>query len=321
MGIPTVGYQGQYTVQAGAKTSFSYLIDYYQFSSKISGYPLYAIELNIPNRVDACLPLPSKTPSLSKVIVLVRDVKCGIATQLYNLNRFGAKYVIFYITKDSSSSFDGYFYNIVTGLVSNKQGTLWLTSLKKGLSIKLYFPTYPKADIIDLPNTETGGKVSKTSSWYPTNDLHVKPEIAGPGGNIFSTYPSAKGGYTVMSGTSMAAPYIAGVVALYLNAKGFQNKMNPLTIRNNLVMTANPVVFNDGWSSYPYLAPVIQQGTGLVNAVAAVNSVTQLSVSSLAFNDTTYFKKSLSFTITNTGTRTISYTLSHVSHSSVFIIT
>ena len=50
---------------------------------------------------------------------------------------------------------------------------------------------------------EGGGTPSDFSSWGFDGDLHIKPEIAAPGGNILSTYPQQKGGYTVSKSTPM----------------------------------------------------------------------------------------------------------------------
>jgi subtilisin family serine protease len=48
----------------------------------------------------------------------------------------------------------------------------------------------------------------------PTFDLDMKPQFGAPGRDILSTYPVALGSYAVASGTSMATPLVASVVAL-----------------------------------------------------------------------------------------------------------
>ncbi|MEH7252090.1 S8 family serine peptidase, partial [Neobacillus niacini] len=56
------------------------------------------------------------------------------------------------------------------------------------------------------------GRMTSFTSWGTTPSLEMKPEITAPGGNIYSTVNNDK--YTVMSGTSMAAPHVAGGSAL-----------------------------------------------------------------------------------------------------------
>ena len=53
--------------------------------------------------------------------------------------------------------------------------------------------------------------MSEFSSWGPTSDLKIKPEITAHGGEITS---SVVGGYSIYSGTSMASPNMAGAVTL-----------------------------------------------------------------------------------------------------------
>ena len=70
-----------------------------------------------------------------------------------------------------------------------------------------------------------GPFMSEFSSWGPTHDLKLKPEITAHGGEITSAVP---GGYGEQSGTSMATPNMAGFMAIvrsYIeNPTGFFHK-------------------------------------------------------------------------------------------------
>lgn len=49
-------------------------------------------------------------------------------------------------------------------------------------------------------------------------NLYAKPDISGPGVNIYSTFPLSQGSYGTLTGTSMATPHLSGVIAMLLQA-------------------------------------------------------------------------------------------------------
>jgi subtilisin family serine protease len=56
--------------------------------------------------------------------------------------------------------------------------------------------------------------MSTFSSWGPTNDGRIKPDVVGDGVGVLSTSSSGDAEYTSLQGTSMAAPNVAGSIAL-----------------------------------------------------------------------------------------------------------
>ena len=88
----------------------------------------------------------------------------------------------------------------------------------------------------------------------------IKPEVCGPGVNVYSCYPG--GGYTYMSGTSMAGPHIAGVVALMRQANP---NADVATIKTILMNTARDLGSAGEDNSY---------GWGIIDAYAAVQALT-----------------------------------------------
>ena len=114
--------------------------------------------------------------------------------------------------------------------------------------------------------------------------MELKPTVGAPGGNIISTYPLAKGGYTVESGTSMATPFVAGSAALVLQTRG---KSSVKGIRDLFQSTASPI--RSGTEETDLLQTLAVAGAGLVQVNVAVDAKTLVTPGQLLLNDTTHF--------------------------------
>jgi hypothetical protein len=75
---------------------------------------------------------------------------------------------------------------LIAAFRGNKDNTFQWSTVKKSFS------------------TEGAGAPSDFSSWGFDGDLHIKPDIAAPGGKILSTYPQEKGSYNVGNVSSIA---------------------------------------------------------------------------------------------------------------------
>jgi subtilisin family serine protease len=117
------------------------------------------------------------------------------------------------------------------------------------------------------PKAITAAAVSKQlavasfSSSGPTPvSLQLKPDVSAPGVDITSSVPPREGTWTALSGTSMAAPHVAGAAALLLQR---HPDWTVAQIKSALVLTGKPV-FNGRTE-----APTTREGGGLIDLVAA----------------------------------------------------
>lgn len=94
-----------------------------------------------------------------------------------------------------------------------------------------YPSNYNNQSIIAVASIESTGNLSSFSNYGRTT-----VDIAAPGGSIASTYTNNE--YRYLSGTSMAAPHVAGAVALL---KGFAPGLSWSEIKDILLRTARPL--------------------------------------------------------------------------------
>ena len=110
--------------------------------------------------------------------------------------------------------------------------------------------------------------VAQFSSRGPVSPFYVKPDLAAPGAFINTT--QAGGGYNFTSGTSFAAPHVAGAAALLLERSPW---LRPEEVRSILVSTADPSGAGLGAA-----------GAGRLNVTAALGASLAPSPSHVSFD-------------------------------------
>jgi subtilisin family serine protease len=120
-----------------------------------------------------------------------------------------------------------------------------------------------------------GRRMASFSSAGPTPmSLQLKPEVSAPGVEILSAAPARKGLYQTLSGTSMAAPHVAGAAALLLQR---HPTWTPAQVKSALATTGRGALENHGEA-----APT-RQGGGFVDLVEADQPLLFASPAAVSF--------------------------------------
>ncbi|KAF9362126.1 hypothetical protein BGX26_000014 [Mortierella sp. AD094] len=251
---------------------------------------------------DACKPI---TKNLQGKIALIRRGDCLFKIKIANAAMANATGVIVMdnvasngLTADTEGS------TIKVRTITLDDGEYLLRTIKsenkEEEGIKLLGGDGPKK--VFNPN---GGFLSVFSCMGPDSELNSKPDIAAPGGQIWSTFPVKLGSYASLSGTSMATPYVVGCVALYL--EGLPNADRSANgIKTALQNNGQPRMQQTGFKGY---ASVTQQGAGLLNMMDVLKAQVIITPSRLSLNDTANMKANQKFTITNNGKAPVQYSV------------
>ncbi|RPH94127.1 T9SS C-terminal target domain-containing protein [candidate division KSB1 bacterium] len=123
-------------------------------------------------------------------------------------------------------------------------------------------------NIITVGATTGTDGIATFSSWGPTDDGRMKPEVCATGVGVTSCRPGAAYGYQDMDGTSMAAPAVSGTVCLILQKwhQLFPDAPDPLpeTVKALLINSATDIITT---------GPDYQSGFGIVNALRAIQQL------------------------------------------------
>lgn len=123
-------------------------------------------------------------------------------------------------------------------------------------------------------------RMSSFSSWGPTDDGRIKPDIVAPGVGLLSATSSSDESYGSLSGTSMAAPSATGSLALI---QQLYSQLSGGEYMKSSMLKA--LVLHTAFESGIHPGPDYQFGWGLINTRGAVNTLLKENGSSTTIKD------------------------------------
>ena len=252
-------YQFAYTVNGEKQGGFQYI-------SASDVDPLDALKGEI-EVVDAALGRTADFDNIDvagKIALISRGENTFVEKTL-NAQQAGAVGVLIYNNAPGTLSMaTDAAIDIPQLAITQADGLALKAALDAGNDVTVAF----NGEFLTLPNP-LAGKMSDFSSWGVTPSLDFKPEITAPGGNIFSTLNDNK--YGINSGTSMAAPHVAGGAALLFQRIdeefGVTGTARTHLAKQLLMNTAEPVKMAAG----DYVSPR-RQGAGLMQLADALEN-------------------------------------------------
>ncbi|ORZ22157.1 peptidase S8/S53 domain-containing protein [Absidia repens] len=242
-------------------------------------------------------------------VVLVKGGECDLGQKALEVQNAGGSGVLIYNTADldnaDSVDMDTQRYSLVQIPVISLSGQDGAALLRHYYGMKANSMT-SKMTLNFVAEKKTKKMVKKMfSTWGPDPELHLKPDIVGVGGSMYSTFPMEMGAYTTMSGTSMATPYISGCVALLMQAT---KEHSPISIIRHLLNSAEPIHSHDGFN----LESMARQGAGLVQIYDSILASSNVTPYKIPLNDTEHFQLLTQLVIENTSNATKKYQLEHL---------
>ncbi|MFK7750301.1 MAG: S8 family serine peptidase [Kordia sp.] len=137
--------------------------------------------------------------------------------------------------------------------------------------------------------------INSSSSEGPTDDYRIKPDIAGNGTGVYSTYESSNTAYNSITGTSMASPNVAGSLLLLQQHANNTNGsfMRAATLKGLALHTADDAGSN---------GPDAVFGWGLLNAKRAAEAISENGSESKVEELTLTSGQTYSITVDSDGT-------------------
>lgn len=120
---------------------------------------------------------------------------------------------------------------------------------------------------VDNLSSPTDFQESSFSSWGPTDDWRIKPDITANGVGVYSCTNQGVNSYENSSGTSMSVATITGAVALL---QELYERLNGMYMKS---ATAKALILGTADELGPHEGPDFREGWGLMNARKAADAI------------------------------------------------
>ena len=178
-------------------------------------------------------------------------------------------------TAQNKGALGAIIYNNVSGVISMSVGKAKIPACSVSMDAGKYFESHTTGKLVIDESYAAGPFMSEFSSWGPLPNLEFKPDITAHGGDILS---AVRGGYDHFSGTSMAAPNMAGATILvrqYVKERFPEMSAYDVTeLTYQLLMSTATIAYNEEGNPY---SPR-KQGAGLADIGKSVSTSSYLYV-------------------------------------------
>ncbi|MGH8903693.1 MAG: S8 family serine peptidase, partial [Egibacteraceae bacterium] len=217
---------------------------------------------------------PYPPGALTGKIALITRGTCEFSVKVLHVQRAGAVAAVLSNSEDGGENLEGVAPGANAAEVTIPS---WFIRWSDGIALRDFAAAHPgKASVRFThgphPAATVGDVVAEFSSRGPTQGKRLKPDVVAPGVDILSSgygqgeHPAPFTGFGLSSGTSMAAPHVAGAATLL---RQLHPDWTPAQVKSALMSTADERVFLD--TARTQRAEVLDRGAGSIDLAKAAD--------------------------------------------------